>query len=88
MGIILGTGILIGVVEVVAPRTAIRIRVRTTANDTGHKAQVRDWFDSTFGVAPDNPNAPRNVRRIGVAVIIACLFWTWVWFVAGLGDFL
>ena len=80
MGAITGLGVLIGLVEMVAPKTAIQIRTRLTANDTGYRAEVRDWFDSTFHTSTDDPRATRSVRVIGLFVLGSSLFWGWVWF--------
>lgn len=52
MGFMVVLGVLIGLLEIIAPRTAIRLRTRMTANDTGYRAELRDWFDSALHTDP------------------------------------
>ena len=79
MGVMVGAGVLVGLIEIIAPRTAIRLRTRLTARDSGLKAQLRDAFDETFHTESDDPRAVRNVRWIGTFLVPASLLVGWVW---------
>lgn len=62
--------IVLGICEVLLPSATIRIRNRMVADHTGARAKVRDTFDSTLGTNEDTPQARRNVRGIGVFLIV------------------